>query len=135
MKYLDPKNDVIFKKIFGQHPNILRSFLNSMLPLPERQEIVELEYLSSEMIPETYLEKFTSVDVRCKDKTGRQFLVEMQMNWTTAFKQRVLFNALKPMCPRQKRDMNTKACNRFMRSTSSTKTICRTVRNTTTIMR
>ncbi len=95
MKYLDPKNDVIFKKIFGQHPNILRSFLNSMLPLPVGQEIVELEYLSSEMVPETYLEKFTSVDVRCKDTTGRQFLVEMQMNWTTAFKQRVLFNASK----------------------------------------
>jgi predicted transposase/invertase (TIGR01784 family) len=95
MKYLDPKNDVIFKKIFGQHPNILRSFLNSMLPLPDGQEIVELEYLSSEMIPDTYLEKFTSVDVRCKDKAGRQFLVEMQMNWTTAFKQRVLFNASK----------------------------------------
>ncbi len=95
MKYLDPKNDVIFKKIFGQHPNILMSFLNSMLPLPEGQEIVELEYLSPEMIPETFLEKFTSVDVRCKDKHGRQFLVEMQMNWTTAFKQRVLFNASK----------------------------------------
>jgi len=47
------------------------------------------------MIPETFLEKFTSVDVRCKDKNGRQFLVEMQMNWTTAFKQRVLFNASK----------------------------------------
>jgi len=95
MKYLDPKNDVIFKKIFGQHPNILRSFLNSMLPLKEGQEIVELEYLSPEMIPETFLEKFTSVDVRCKDNYGRQFLVEMQMNWTTAFKQRVLFNASK----------------------------------------
>lgn len=95
MKYLDPKNDVIFKKIFGQHPHILMSFLNSMLPLPEGQEIVELEYLSPEMIPETFLEKFTSVDVRCKDKHGRQFLVEMQMNWTTAFKQRVLFNASK----------------------------------------
>lgn len=95
MRYLDPKNDVVFKKIFGQHPNILMSFLNSMLPLPEGQEIVELEYLSSEMIPETFLEKFTSVDVRCKDNTGRQFLVEMQMNWTTAFKQRVLFNASK----------------------------------------
>jgi predicted transposase/invertase (TIGR01784 family) len=95
MKYLDPKNDVIFKKIFGQHPNILRSFLNSMLPLPEGKEIVELEYLSNEMIPETFLEKFTSVDVRCKDKTGRQFLVEMQMNWTTVFKYRVIFNASK----------------------------------------
>jgi len=95
MKYLDPKNDVIFKKIFGQHPNILMSFLNSMLPLPEGQQIVELEYISPEMIPETFLEKFTSVDVRCKDNKGRQFLVEMQMNWTTAFKQRVLFNASK----------------------------------------
>ena len=95
MKYLDPKNDVIFIKIFGQHPNIMMSFLNSMLPLPDGQEIVELEYLSPEMIPETFLEKFTSVDVRCKDKNGRQFLVEMQMNWTTAFKQRVLFNASK----------------------------------------
>ena len=95
MKYLDPKNDVIFKKIFGQHPNILRSFLNSMLPLSEGQEILELEYLSPELVPETFLEKFTSVDVRCKDNFGRQFLVEMQMNWTTAFKQRVLFNASK----------------------------------------
>jgi len=95
MKFLDPKNDVIFKKIFGQHPEILRSFLNSMLPLKEGQEIVELSYLSQEMLPETYLEKFTSVDVRCIDNTGRQFLVEMQMNWTTAFKQRVLFNTSK----------------------------------------
>lgn len=95
MKYLDPKNDLIFKKVFGQHPDILKSFLNSMLPLPEGREIVELEYLSPEMIPETYLEKFTSVDVHCKDNFGRQFLVEMQMNWTTAFKQRVLFNASK----------------------------------------
>jgi predicted transposase/invertase (TIGR01784 family) len=95
MKYLDPKNDLIFKKVFGEHPDILRSFLNSMLPLPQGHEIVELEYLSPEMIPETFLEKFTSVDVRCKDSKGRQFLVEMQMNWTTAFKQRVLFNASK----------------------------------------
>lgn len=95
MKFLDPKNDVIFKKIFGQHPEILKSFLNSMLPLKVGQHIVELSYLSPEMLPETFLEKFTSVDVRCIDNLGRQFLVEMQMNWTTAFKQRVLFNTSK----------------------------------------
>ena len=95
MKYLDPKNDLIFKKIFGEHPDILMSFLNALLPLPPNQQIVEMEYLTPEMIPETFLEKFTSVDVRCKDNLGRQFLVEMQMNWTTAFKQRVLFNASK----------------------------------------
>ena len=95
MKFIDPKNDVVFKKIFGQHPEILKSFLNSMLPLQEGHEIVELSYLSPEMLPETFLEKFTSVDVRCIDNTGRQFLVEMHMNWTTAFKQRVLFNTSK----------------------------------------
>jgi len=93
MKYLDPKNDLIFKKVFGEYPDILMSFLNSTLPLPQGQEIVELEYLSPEMTPETFLEKFTSIDVRCKDSRGRQFLVEMQMDRTTAFRQRVLFNA------------------------------------------
>jgi hypothetical protein len=44
-----------------------------MLPLPKEPEIVELECLSPEMIPETYLEKFTSVDVRCKDKQRKLF--------------------------------------------------------------
>jgi predicted transposase/invertase (TIGR01784 family) len=109
MKYLDPKNDLIFKKVFGEHPDILMSFLNSMLPLPQGQEIVELEYLSPEMIPETYLEKFTSVDVRCKDKLGRQFLVEMQMNWTTAFKQRVLFNASKAYVTQSEKGLEYKS--------------------------
>ena len=65
MKFLDPKNDLLFKKIFGGRPVILKNFLNAMLPLPEGKEIVSLEYLTPEMIPDTYLEKFTSVDVRC----------------------------------------------------------------------
>ena len=34
-RYLDPKTDVVFKKIFGQHPSLLKSFLNAVLPLPE----------------------------------------------------------------------------------------------------
>lgn len=29
MRYLDPKNDLIFKKVFGEHPHLLISFLNS----------------------------------------------------------------------------------------------------------
>jgi predicted transposase/invertase (TIGR01784 family) len=65
------------------------------------------------MIPETFLEKFTSVDVRCKDSNGRQFLVEMQMNWTTAFKQRVLFNASKAYVTQTEKGFeysNLKAC-------------------------
>ena len=33
--------------------------------------------------------------MRCEETGGRKFIVEMQLNWTTAFKERVLFNAAK----------------------------------------
>ena len=96
MRYLDPKADLTFKKVFGEHPDLIISLLNALLPFdtPE-EEIEEIEYLSPELIPETPLKKNSIVDVRCRDKRGRQFLVEMQMLWSTAFMQRVLFNASK----------------------------------------
>ncbi len=95
MQYLDPKNDLTFKKVFGKHPHLLKSFLNALLPLPENSYIESLEYLPAEMVPENPLMKYSIVDVRCRDNRGRQFIVEMQMHWTTAFMQRVLFNASK----------------------------------------
>lgn len=95
MRYLDPKNDLTFKKVFGQHPHLLRSLLNALLPLGEDQEVVSLEYLPSEMVPALPLLKNSIVDVRCMDNFGRQFIVEMQMLWTDSFKYRVLFNASK----------------------------------------
>lgn len=95
IKYLDPKADLTFKKIFGNHPDLLISLLNALLPLKEDQEIKSIEYLPTEMIPVDPIHKDTIVDVRCKDILGRQFVVEMQMAWTDAFKQRVLFNASK----------------------------------------
>ncbi len=94
-RYLDPKNAIVFKRIFGEHPLILRSFLNALLPLPEDGPIVSLEYLNPEQVPQLPLLKNSIVDVRCRDQQGRQFIVEMQMNWTSAFLQRVLFNASK----------------------------------------
>jgi predicted transposase/invertase (TIGR01784 family) len=95
MRYLDPKNDLIFKRIFGEHPNILVSFLNAILPLEQEGDIISLEYLPAELVPEIPIFKNSIVDVRCKDKSGRQFIVEMQMYWTDSFKSRVLFNAAK----------------------------------------
>jgi len=95
MRYLDPKNDLTFKRIFGEHPHLCMSLLNSLLPLSENGKIVELEYLTPELVPEIPLLKNTIVDVRCKDKQGRQFIVEMQMYWTDSFKSRVVFNTSK----------------------------------------
>lgn len=95
IKYLDPKADLTFKKVFGNHPDLLISLLNALLPLKKEQEIKSVEYLPTELVPVDPLHKDTIVDVRCKDIEGRQFVVEMQMAWTDAFKQRVLFNASK----------------------------------------
>ena len=95
MKYLAPKADLTFKRVFGEHPDLVMSLLNALLPIPEGQEITEIEYLPAEMVPDNPLRKNSIVDVRCKDKFGRQFLVEMQMIWSPEFKQRVLFNASK----------------------------------------
>ena len=97
MRYLDPKADLTFKKIFGEHKDLLISLLNALLPLADDEQIESVEYLSPELVPETYVGKNSIVDVRCRDIKGRQFIVEMQMRWTEAFKQRVLFNDSKAL--------------------------------------
>ena len=96
MRYLNPKADLTFKKVFGEHPDLVISFLNALLPFKDAsEEITWVEYLNPELVPQNPLRKDTIVDVRCRDRQGRQFLVEMQMMWTSAYKQRVLFNASK----------------------------------------
>ena len=92
-RYLDPKADVVFKKIFGDHPHLLISFLNAVLPIATDCPIVELSYLPTEQVPAIPEFKRTIADVKCKDSNGRVFIVEMQMNWTDSFKQRLLFGA------------------------------------------
>ena len=95
MRYLNPKADLTFKRVFGEHKDITISFLNAMLPFEEGKEIATIEYLNPEQVPDNPGKKDSIVDVRCTDQTGRQFIVEMQVHWTPAFKQRVLFNASK----------------------------------------
>jgi predicted transposase/invertase (TIGR01784 family) len=93
-RYLDPKVDLPFKRVFGEHANLLKSFLNALLPLPEDGLIDTLEYLTPEQVPELPgLFKNSIVDVKCHDTKGRTFIVEMQMLWSASFEQRILFAA------------------------------------------
>ena len=94
-RYLDPKVDILFKKIFGENKELVISFLNSLLPLREEQEIVTIEYLTPEQVPHTPLGKNSIVDVRCTDNEGRSFIVEMQSEWTNIFRKRLLLNGSK----------------------------------------
>ena len=105
-RYLDPKNDLVFKRIFGEHPDLLISFLNSIMPLDPGQQIESLEYLPTELVPENPSQKNTIVDVRCKDNHGRFFLVEMQMCWSLLFNHRLVFNASKAYVRQMDRGKN-----------------------------
>ena len=96
VKYLNPKADLTFKKVFGEHPNLVISLLNALLPLKDDERVVSIEYWPTEKIPRrTQAEKDSIVDVCCRDNKKREFIVEMQMTWTDAFKKRVLLNASK----------------------------------------
>jgi predicted transposase/invertase (TIGR01784 family) len=94
-KYLNPKADLTFKKVFGEHEDLVMSLLNALLPLDEGKQIEHVEYLTPEMVPENPGKKNSIVDVRCRETGGRHFIVEMQMNWNNEFQQRVILNASK----------------------------------------
>lgn len=94
-KYLDPKADLTFKLVFGEHPDLVMSLLNALLPLDDDGQIASVEYMTPEMVPDNPGKKDSVVDVRCIDEKGRQFIVEMQLYWNEFFQQRVLLNASK----------------------------------------
>ena len=94
-KYLNPKADLTFKLVFGEHKDLVMSLLNALLPLAENAPIVDVEYETPEMTPQNDGKKNSIVDVRCHDAQGRRFIVEMQMHWSEEFKKRVVMNASK----------------------------------------
>jgi predicted transposase/invertase (TIGR01784 family) len=94
-RFLDPKSDIVFKKIFGNNPAIVKSFLNGVLPLPDDALIENIEYLTPEQSPRIPTLKNSIVDVKCQDQKGRIFIVEMQMQWSDSFTKRLMFGASK----------------------------------------
>ena len=69
MRYLNPKADLTFKKVFGEHPDLVISFLNALLPFEGAdEEITWVEYMNPELVPQNPLRKDSIVDVRCRDR-------------------------------------------------------------------
>ena len=94
-RFLDPKSDLVFKKIFGENKDLVKSFLNSLLPLDDNALIDTIEYLSPEQVPVIPNMRRTIVDVKCRDQKGRIFIVEMQLDWSASFMKRLQFGAAK----------------------------------------
>ncbi|MDR1208277.1 MAG: Rpn family recombination-promoting nuclease/putative transposase [Holosporales bacterium] len=88
-RFLDPRNDWMFKKTFGSMPNndILIDFLNAVFK-GERAPIESITFLPTHQDPEIASLRQTFVDVRCMDVNKNQFIVEMQHYGDSFFMQR-----------------------------------------------
>ena len=96
-KFLDPKLDLTFKRIFGteKNKNILIHFLNDILGFTEINTIQEVEFLSTIMDPEIASDKQSIVDVLCRDSSGARYVIEMQLTRDKGFEKRAQLYAAK----------------------------------------
>jgi predicted transposase/invertase (TIGR01784 family) len=99
-KYLDPKNDLAFKKIFGEekHKRIPIAFLNAVFKLEGPDKIVDLDFLNTIQPPEIEARKESIVDVLVRDEKGCRYVIEMQSAKIAGFEKRAQFYAAKTYC-------------------------------------
>jgi predicted transposase/invertase (TIGR01784 family) len=97
MNFVDIKNDVAFRKIFGNEnrKEVLISFLNAVLSLKNDKKIVTVDILTPYQLPTLKGGKVTIVDVKAKDQNGKNYIVEMQVAEVEGFSKRVLYYASK----------------------------------------
>ncbi|MGK7932272.1 MAG: Rpn family recombination-promoting nuclease/putative transposase [Microcystaceae cyanobacterium] len=96
MRFINPKTDYAFKRIFGseQSKDILLSFLNAIL-YEDQAVIQDLEILNPYSPGANFSLKDTYLDVKAKLDNNTTVLIEMQVLNRYAFDKRVIYNAAK----------------------------------------
>ncbi len=97
MKFVDIKNDIAFRKIFGNEnkKEILISFLNAVLELPKGKKIVKIEIKNPFQLPEIKDLKSSILDVKVTDERNIWYIVEMQVEESDGFDKRVQYYTAK----------------------------------------
>lgn len=97
MKFADPKNDLAFKKIFGDEnkKEILMSFLNSVLDFKNEKTIVDVSVANPYQVPKIPELKDTILDIKATNQNGDKFIVEMQKKNLGDFDKRSLYYTAK----------------------------------------
>ncbi|MDZ5762736.1 PD-(D/E)XK nuclease family transposase [Candidatus Cyrtobacter comes] len=100
VRYLNPRNDLVFKRIFGTEKNkdILKDFLNDVITYGQKPPIKEVTLLNPVLDQETMLHKQSIVDVLCEDETGVKYIVEMQVAKVGGFEKRAQYYAARAYC-------------------------------------
>ncbi|MCY7406125.1 MAG: Rpn family recombination-promoting nuclease/putative transposase [Alkalinema sp. CAN_BIN05] len=96
MRFINPKTDFAFKKIFGSREShdILISFLNGII-YSGKPLIKALVILNPYQAPQIRGLKSTYLDVKAELSTGESVIIEMQVLNVEGFQKRVLYNAAK----------------------------------------
>ena len=96
MRFISPKTDFAFKKIFGsdQSRPVLISFLNGLL-YEGRDQIQSLDILNPYQAPRVRGMKDTYLDVKALLADGTSVIIEMQVLNVEGFEKRILYNAAK----------------------------------------
>jgi len=97
MKFVDIKNDIAFRKIFGNEnkKEILISLLNAVLELPKGKKIKKIEIKDPFQLPEIKHLKSSILDVRVTDERDISYIVEMQVEELDRFDKRVQYYTAK----------------------------------------
>jgi len=97
MKFVDIKNDIAFRKIFGNEnkKEILISFLNAVLELPKGKKIKKVEIKNPYQLPEIKDLKSSILDVKVTDERDIWYIVEMQVEEPDGFDKRVQYYTAK----------------------------------------
>jgi len=88
---LNPKIDLVFKKIFGteQNKNVLKSLINSVLPKDE--QIVEVTIKNPYNETDFVGDKLSVVDIKATDEKGRWYDIEIQVKEQKYYGKRAIF--------------------------------------------
>ena len=97
MKFVDIKNDIAFRKIFGNEnkKEILISFLNAVLDLPKGKKIKNIEIKNPFQLPEIKALKSSILDIKATDERNISYIVEMQVEEPDGFDKRVQYYTAK----------------------------------------
>lgn len=97
MQFVDIKNDIAFRKIFGNENKkiILISFLNAVMKLKEKEAIDDVEILNPYQLPIIRNLKASIIDVKARDKKGKTYIIEMQVAEPDGLDKRLLYYASK----------------------------------------
>jgi predicted transposase/invertase (TIGR01784 family) len=108
-KFLDPKNDLAFKRIFGSERNkdILIHFVNDIFDL-SKNPVEEVTFLETNQNPRIAAERSSSVDILCRDQKGNRFIVEMQVAYDSSFEKRAQYYAAKTYIEQRDRGIEYK---------------------------